>query len=194
MTYKRLLARPVAAILTSGALMSLVLLYMVVDRVRLLSGGREIVLPIRPVDPRDLFKGDYARLGFDISRLEPAMMAAISSAPEPRWRKPEAPLTVYVTLSQQADGAWKPTAVSPSLPAALGKDQIALKGRTRPYDRQAIGYGIERYFVPEGTGTRIEDLARTSTLSAIIAVDRAGRAAIKGLVIEGKRVYEEPLL
>ena len=46
-----------------------VLAGMVVDRVRLLKTGREITLPIVPVDPRDLFRGQYVRLGYDISRI-----------------------------------------------------------------------------------------------------------------------------
>ena len=42
---------------------------MVIDRVRLLKTGREITLPIVPVDPRDLFRGEYVRLGYDIGRV-----------------------------------------------------------------------------------------------------------------------------
>ena len=49
-------------ILLSLAILALahtaVLAYMVVDRVRLLKSGREITLPIVPVDPRDLFRGE----------------------------------------------------------------------------------------------------------------------------------------
>jgi uncharacterized membrane-anchored protein len=49
-------------ILLSLAILALahtgVLAAMVIDRVRLLSSGREITLPIVPVDPRDLFRGE----------------------------------------------------------------------------------------------------------------------------------------
>ena len=61
---------PLAGIVASAVLLTGILGWMVVDRVRLLAAGREIVLPIRPVDPRDLFKGDYARLGYEISVLD----------------------------------------------------------------------------------------------------------------------------
>jgi uncharacterized membrane-anchored protein len=40
-----------------------VLAYMVIDRMRLIASGREVTLPVVPVDPRDLFRGEYARLG-----------------------------------------------------------------------------------------------------------------------------------
>ena len=49
---------PLAGMALSGLLMTGILGYMVQDRVSLLRTGREIVLPIKPVDPRDLFKGD----------------------------------------------------------------------------------------------------------------------------------------
>ena len=54
---------------------------MVVDRTLLLKNGREIVLPIVPVDPRDLFRGEYVRLGYDISTV-PAML--LSGPAHPR--------------------------------------------------------------------------------------------------------------
>lgn len=184
----QLLNRPAAGILMSALLLTGVLGWLVADRVRLLANGREIILPIRPVDPRDLFKGDYARLGFDISQLDSALVRDQASVP-PRGK----PNTVYVTLDMQPDGAWKPVAVADSLPASVASGQVVLKGRTQRFDRRRVSYGIERYYVPEGTGGNIEELARKSKLSAIVAVDGRGNAAIKGLVTDGRKIYEEPL-
>lgn len=189
----RLIRRPIAGIVASAVLMTGILGWMVVDRVRLLRSGREIVLPIRPVDPRDLFKGDYARLGFDISPIDATLMPAPEPLPPNVIYQRTAPKTVFVTLEQQTDESWKPVAVAERLPGAVPANRIVLKGRTESWDRRRVSYGIERYFVPEGTGGRIEELARTSKLSAIVAVDRKGNAAIKGLVTDGKRIYEEPL-
>lgn len=187
-----LLTRPLAGIVLSAVLLTTTLGWMVADRVRLLSSGREVVLSIRPVDPRDLFKGDYARLGFDISQLDPTLVRDETPARD-AYLRPRAPKTVYVTLEQQADQSWKPVAVADELPAVNNANQVVLKGRTQPWDRRRVSYGIERYFVPEGTGGNIEDLARKSKLAAIVAVDAKGNAAIKGLVTDGNRVYEEPL-
>lgn len=58
---------------------------------------------------------------------------------------------------------------------------------------QQVRYGIESYFVPEGQGKRLEDLAREKRMAALIAVDSSGEAAIKGIIIDGKLQYEEPL-
>ena len=55
-------------------------------------------------------------------------------------------------------------------------------------------YGIEDFFVPEGKGPELEKLVGQKKLDALIAIDDAGNAGIKGLMVEGQRVYEEPLL
>ena len=52
------------SLLVVAALQSLVLLWMVWDRVSLLANGREIKAAVVPVDPRDVFRGDYVTLGY----------------------------------------------------------------------------------------------------------------------------------
>lgn len=181
------LRHPYAGALASGLLFTLILGYMVVDRVRLIKGGQEIVLPIRPVDPRDLFKGDFVRLGFDISRVDRKLLPVdvVNAKRE---------TVVYVTIERDAADKWQPVAVATALSSKVAPNQIVIQGRSNRYVPEAIRYGLERYYLPEGTGGRIEDMARKSQISAIVAVDAKGRAAIKGLVQDGKRIYDEPLL
>lgn len=190
------LRHPLFGVAASAVLLTVILGWMVIDRVRLLSTGREIELVIRPVDPRDLFKGDYVQLAFEITQLDPKLFIAGQvlepERPQRGWRG-GGQQTIYVTLEQQADQSWKPVAVSRLRPAPLPANRIALEGRTHGWTPNAVVYGLERYFVAEGTGGHLEGLARASKLSAIVAVDRAGRSAIKGLVHEGRRIYEEPL-
>ena len=57
-----------------------------------------------------------------------------------------------------------------------------------------VRYGIESYFVPQGEGPRLEALARNRKLAALVAVDKGGNAAVKGIIIDGKLQYEEPLI
>lgn len=190
------LRHPLFGIVASGALLTAALGWMVLDRVRLLSAGREIELAIRPVDPRDLFKGDYVQLAFDITQLDPKLFIAgqgLEPARPGQVRQAAAQQTLYITLEEQPGQGWRPVAVSRQRPEQLPANRIALKGRTLGWNPNAVTYGIERYFVPEGTGGKLEELARASKLSAIVAVDRSGRSAIKGLVHEGRRIYEEPL-
>jgi uncharacterized membrane-anchored protein len=56
-----------------------------------------------------------------------------------------------------------------------------------------VNYGIESFFIPEGTGRELEKLVGQKKLAALIAVDESGNAALKGLIVDGERVYEEPL-
>lgn len=180
-TRKLLLALAIVALAQTGVLAS-----MVVDRTLLLSNGREITLPIVPVDPRDLFRGEYVRLGYDVNTV-PAML--LVGPPPPRNA------TFYVTLEKNPQGGWTPVKVTAARPNETNPDRVVLKARSRfPFaSGTRVTYGIESYFVPEGQGRRLEDLAREKRMAARIAVDGRGNAAIKGLVIDGVQQYEEPL-
>lgn len=183
----RLVHHPLAGIAASALLLTAILAYLVLDRIHLITSGREISLPIKPVDPRDIFKGDYARLGYDISRPPQALMA-------PVFDKSRRGTDVFVTIESSGGTPWHVVAVSALRPRDVGANQLVLAGRLAHSWQNTINYGIERYFVPEGEGRKLEDLARTSQLSAVIAVDARGRAAIKGIEQDGKRIYDEPLL
>ena len=43
--------------------------WIIAGRAAILRDGREIVLKVEPVDPRDLLRGDYVRLGYEISSI-----------------------------------------------------------------------------------------------------------------------------
>lgn len=171
-----------------------VLAGIVADRVRLLKTGREITLPIVPVDPRDFFRGEYVRLGYDIGRVP----ARLIKGPLPR---PNA--AFYVTLERKPDGTWAPIKFARTWSEETSPDRVVLKARAmsgrlsqdpaNPNAVHSVRYGIESYFVPEGEGPRLEALARDKKLAARIAVDWSGNAAIKGLLIDGVVQYEEPL-
>jgi uncharacterized membrane-anchored protein len=169
-----------------------VLAAMVVDRVQLLTSGREITLPIIPVDPRDFFRGEFVRLDYDIRRVPVRLL----EGPRPRANAP-----FYVVLEKNAQGAWTPLKISRAKPGEASPDRIVLRARsafrwppgTAPDANLSVRYGIESYFVPEGQGRRLEGLAREKRMAALIAVDARGNAAIKGLIIDGALQYEEPL-
>jgi uncharacterized membrane-anchored protein len=165
-----------------------VLCWMIWDRNHLLTTGREIVLEVVPVDPRSLFQGDYVVLNYDVSRVDVQASAG-------QVRRGD---TIYVTLQKSDDGKWKAVQAGAAPPASTGHDQVVLKGRvqftTSTVPAQStVNYGIENYFVPEGTGRELEKLVGDKKIAALIAVDGDGNAGIKGLIVDGQRVYEEPL-
>jgi uncharacterized membrane-anchored protein len=169
-----------------------VLAYMVIDRVTLLRSGREITLPIVPVDPRDLFRGEYVRLAYDVSNIP----ARLLEGPQPSTKA-----AIHVVLEKKPDGAWQAVKIARDMPKETSPDRIVLKAHTyynwpTPGAATAwvqVRYGIESYFVPEGQGRKLEDLARSKKLATLVAVDARGNAAIKGLIIDGVLQYEEPL-
>lgn len=170
---------------------------MVFDRDRLLKNGREITLAARPLDPRDIFRGDYVTLGFDISSIHQT-----SGGKDVASKGIERGAAVYVTLSPDAEAGWKAASVSGSYPSEVKQGDVVLKGRVQNVwssDNAAdsnvnVRYGIEYYFVPEGEGKQIEDKVRERKTEAIVAVGDDGTAALKGLVVDGKRFVDPPLL
>lgn len=167
-----------------------VLAYMVAERESLLASGREITLDVRPVDPRSLFRGDYVILGYDISRLPRSLFDA-----EPHVGEP-----VYVRLVRDGTG-WKAAGVNRKLTAAKGDGEVVLAGHVRhvpgtapiPEAQVSITYGIESFFVPEGTGKAIEQEIRPGKVLAHLSVAKDGRVAIKALTVDGQRIQAEPM-
>ena len=56
-----------------------------------------------------------------------------------------------------------------------------------------VRYGIESYFVPEGEGREIELPRNEGKVAIMVAVDGAGAAAIKAVLVDGIVRYEERL-
>ncbi|TYL85145.1 GDYXXLXY domain-containing protein [Bradyrhizobium rifense] len=177
-----------AAILLQCAL----LILMVADRVRILREGREVTLQTRPVDPRDLLRGDYVVLGYDISQLPAGALAGQPTAE----RNP----VVFVKLAPDANGLYQAVSVH-AAPVTVTAPEVLIRGRvsyscgstSRTFcDKLTIRYGLESYFVPEGEGKTLEQARNQQKLRVVAAVLPSGRAAIKRLLLDGEPVYEEP--
>jgi uncharacterized membrane-anchored protein len=168
---------------------------MVFDRVGILREGSEVKLKTRPVDPRDFLRGDYVVLNYDISSV-PA--SELKDQPASGRHA-----NVYVKLAPNAEGFHSAVSVHRE-PVTVTAPEVLIRGRVvsgancggdvRLFcDRLQLNYGIERYFVPEGEGTRVEQARRDGQVTIVAAVTSAGRAAIKRLLVDGKPVYDEPM-
>ncbi|KYG22605.1 hypothetical protein SE92_22295 [Bradyrhizobium sp. AT1] len=174
-------------------LQCVLLVLMVADRMQILREGREVTLQTQPVDPRDLLRGDYVVLRYDISQV-PA--GALAGKPA-ESRNP----TVFVKLAPNADGVYAAVSVHAE-PVPVTAPEVLIRGRVshscgstaRNFcDTLAIKYGLESYFVPEGEGGKLEQARNQQKLRIVAAVLPSGRAAIKRLLLDGEKVYEEPL-
>ncbi|MBR1367512.1 GDYXXLXY domain-containing protein [Bradyrhizobium ottawaense] len=185
---------PKAALFAAAVLLQCVLLVlMVADRMQILREGTEVTLQTQPVDPRDLLRGDYVVLRYDISQL-PA--GALAGKPADA-RNP----VVFVKLAPNADGVYAAVSAHAE-PVPVTAPEVLIRGRVsyscgsnvRTFcDRLTIKYGLESYFVPEGEGGKLEQARNQQKLRIVAAVLPSGRAAIKRLLLDGEPVYEEPL-
>ena len=179
-------------ILIAAGILTAARVYMIADRMMLLTSGRSITLQVVPVDPTEMFRGDYVILSYKISRLDLAVLhgpdAFIVQRP------------VFVVLKNDGQ-AWVPITVSDKLIAA-GPDQVVIRGTVTSYQPNAddkappvlsVEYGIESFFVPQGEGKDIESARNADKVTAEVAVANDGRVALKAVLVDGKSVFSETL-
>lgn len=142
-----------------------------------LQTGEEIFLKIIPVDPRDMFRGDYVVLRYDISTID----AGISGMKDSDFTVGE---KVFVSMKVDKEKTGSATGISKQTP----KNGVFIKGTIKNIsaNKLTIEYGIESYFVPEGKGREIE--RQSSVLNAKVAVDGSGNAVIKSLFSNGQEI------
>jgi uncharacterized membrane-anchored protein len=125
------------------------------------SSAPVVLLKTKPVDPRDLLRGDSMILGYEIADV----------------KLPEADgATEYWVVLEKRGGHHAAVRASVDEPT-LAPGQIAVRG-TR--DWRGLEFGIEHYYVPEGKGT-----PRFKTLEVEAAVSPAGNLYIKRLLLDG---------
>ncbi len=138
--------------------------------------GPTVVLRTVPVDPRDLFRGDYVVLRYEISDIDLGRVPSSGS----RFARND---TVYVGLDRNTDGTWRCASVGDGRPA--GRPSIRGKVASRSGSRIAVEYGIESYFVEEGRGKAIEAARDSRDLTVEVALGPGGRGIVKTLRANG---------
>ena len=195
------MTRIIIGLLIAAALQFGFLISTIGGRIDLLTNGTQMVLKALPVDPRDLFRGDYVILKYDISTLK------ASNIKFPEGLRAEQKIWVLMAPSKtNAQAPWHPVSLLEKYDAALAGQLI--KGTIISHRNYEVGgkkctstdcgsirvsYGLGKYFLPEGTGKELEEARNAKNLSVLIAVGDDGTAAIKGLNKNGTLLYEEPL-
>ncbi len=160
-----------AILLGTIAFQMLVLGSMIVQSAWTLVTGETILLRVIPVDPRDLFRGDFVILGYDFTTKRPEG--------ETQWNESHVGREIFVTLVPEGDGkhwqgstiSWEPPSSGTFLRGKIGSD---LRNE----------FGIGQFFLQEGKGKEYEDAVRSRRLSAEIAVTAEGAATLKRLVLD----------
>lgn len=168
--------------------------WMIESRASVLRSGAEILLKTAPVDPRDLFRGDYVILSYDVSAIPAALVTGQRPA-ESGWQ------TMQVRLKPGTDGFWTVAEASFGELAPAEGSVVLTTQRFRYYampdaadnGELRVDYGIERYYVPEGEGRDIEMARNEGALTVAVRVGSNGKAQIRELRMDGKALYAEPL-
>jgi uncharacterized membrane-anchored protein len=178
---------------------------MAVDHTETLAKGKPVLLAVETRDPRDLFRGEYSVLTYEIgqSRNLPASPAGLGDTCDlgrhptcyvPRGKE------VYVRLEPDAGGVHRGVEVLFSRPEGVtyiagtvrsGTVNAAGAGvGTVKCDKETcfqgdIVYGIENWFGPQGVPAKVDRIDRRDILVRA-RLGAGGRPALDALVVKGE--------
>ncbi len=135
---------------------------------RRLSTGLSILVRTAPVDPRDLLRGQYLNLSYEFSRMP--TLVDTGAAPRPGDG-------VWVVLPPAGE-FHQPNGAFSRRPETLGPRDVAVVGRA---ERWRVMFGIEEYFVPEGSET-----PAPSDTTVRLRVGPDGKPRIEKVLVRGK--------
>ena len=161
----------------------LVLAVMAGEREWISGAGKVVYLRTAPVDPRDLFRGDFVRLRYELNNVRRDAMDAVLAQSEPKRHE-----VVYTRLRPVEEGLYEAAGTGSEPPG----EGVFLRGRIDQHPRFGgrndpafVKYGIEQYFVEQGGGGVIEkqrggrdDLQ--VPMEVEVAIGSSGKAVIRG--------------
>jgi uncharacterized membrane-anchored protein len=165
------------------ALQSAWLLGMVAVQEHALATGKVILLETVRVDPRDLLRGDYLILNYKISDVPMDLFSPPVTKDLPHGTK------VFVALAPATNQFYVVVKASTNLFTPV-VDEVLLKGRSTWSRWNAatnsihIEYGLERFYVAEGTGNP------AGKLTAQVIVPASGHGRVKEVFVDGKPYAE----
>ena len=165
------------------ALQVFVLAHMAAEREWIVRTGKTVFLRTALLDPRDLFRGDYVKLNYEISSIPVSKTrGTIKDEAGARGRK------VYAVLKE----GWRGLADLDYVTGERPKTGLFIQGRQESRWRPpGIGdtavqlrYGIESYYVQQGAGREMEGRRSAGTdiqipLEMEVALGGSGTAVIK---------------
>ena len=136
-----------------------------------LAFGRELRLRAEPVDPLDIFRGNYVVLRYEISSLQVAFDVSRGER-------------ICASLYEAGEDEWRAGFGQPDLPSS-GE---AICGRARSDasagGRVAVEYGIETHFASTDRAQEIERSIGRGQVYAVIDLDDDGSARLERLEID----------
>ncbi|MEH7156317.1 GDYXXLXY domain-containing protein [Neobacillus drentensis] len=147
----------------------LILLGLCVKPLYTLLTGEEMILQTKPVDPSDLFRGDYVTLRYEAEEVPKKL---VEQSVLTRLQKRGGEFEVYI-LMEKKNGVHTPIKVTLTKP---DKGEF-LNGTISYIDKDNLGqeiayieYGLDNYYVEDNTGTEWETASTKGEILAKIKV------------------------
>lgn len=176
----------------------LVLGWMAGEREWIVRTGPTVWLRTAPIDPRDLFRGDYVTLGYEISTIPaekfgPGLKRHLADLAKRNADDPYSgrnrEIVLYAGLIVQPESGVAEITTADLTPPAAG---WFIKGRVRPYltnihtSLTGVAYGIDAYYVQQGKGNELQRRTPEGAPEGVqvpmemqIALGRNGTAVLK---------------
>lgn len=132
------------------------------------SVGDVILVRTAPVDPRDLLSGQYMALAYEFTR---------GPGFRDLGREEQEGEDVWAVLRREGD-YFVPSYYQSFRPSGLARGEVAIVGRR---ERWRNVFGVEKYFVPEGTETPSQ---ADTTVRLRVSAD--GQVRIEQVLVKGK--------
>lgn len=152
------------------------------------SSGQEVLLQSRFADPRDLFRGHYVTLNLRLGDLQKE-----TTDVDKIFRKRG---EIFVELRKGDAGFWIAKKLWHEIPKS--EDGIFIKGKLtfvpqKGSDSFQITLPQDRYFAPKKRAQELEKFRREQKLGVILSVTANGEAYIRGITIDGKKIYDQSI-
>ena len=179
-----------------------------------LNQGRPVHLAVETRDPRDLFRGEYSVLTYEVGRLQGISAASIPASCDlvaSASCRLASGTSIYVRLSPDAEGVHRASQVlfeppsgddvfiagrlssatllrqgasTNSVPGANARTTEALVCESRACITGRVTYGIENWYGPQGVPAKLDRTARKEILVEA-RVATDGVAVIDGITVGG---------
>lgn len=166
----------VVALLTIAVIFQLlVLVGMVTLAASPMWTGKEVKINTVPVDPRSLFRGNYARLRYEISEVE---------IPKELTKKKIRNGEIIYTLLQPDENniySFKNISLDKPETGIFLRGRVSQKRYYESHHRYQVKYGIEAYFAPKDKALALEKKLREEGI-AVLMISKSGKARLKEII------------
>lgn len=131
--------------------------------------GDEILLKTKPFDPKDILRGDYIYLNYEIEEIDKEKFIDIKS---------DYNGNVFVVLKKN-EKFYDVDYVTKNKP----KEKLFLRANVKYNigDKIFVNYNLNRFYIEENTGSEYDELSRSGNLAVKIVINN-GHGIIKQII------------